>query len=264
MSHPVPVPVAQACGTALPYSGVVRREQTNNTDRVILFHSNIGIAGTVGLLVGLPATPNLIPLTIPTLALGDDNGGPTSAKAMKASLNIVNVTAPFTIGGRVSVLNARQRVRLPVAPASMTKAQWDTFIDDVKAHPDTMPFSGGEFLHGREFPCMPIDDSYNEFDEFLGTIDSNTFLSAVAIWPGLVPYKRRMTCNVVIFEVPAAPQEYTLTLKAGYYTRWPLNSVPGQSQVKVRTAPLTTINQAIARLEALGSGGHAPASDSVG
>jgi hypothetical protein len=48
----------------------------------------------------------------------------------------------------------------------------------------------------------------------------------------------------VIMEAPSVAQAYTLQFSGSWYTRWPLDTVPGQSMRPVPTAPASAINAA--------------------
>lgn len=257
LSHNIPTPVAEACGSALPYSGIFRRELTISTaERAIVIFSNVARAGTVALVIGNGATPGLTTQTIPTLALADDAGGPTSAKSMKAAVTLVSATAPLSRAGRITVLNSKQRFFLAATPSTSTQANWNTFIDTVKAHPDAKSYSATDFAHPVTFHCHPVDSRrYNEFVDFFGAVSADEFMRSLAVWPGSDPYARPMSSVIMIFEQPPTAQEYTASFRAAYYTRWPLNTIPGQTQRPVPTAPLSNINAHQQALERLGSQG---------
>lgn len=251
--HPMPTPVAQACGTALPFSGVSRFDFNQSTDRTIIFAANTGTSAMTSLRVTLGGTPGLTLSNIPVINASDSTGGPTSGKAMKLSLDLVNSTSLLNMGGRVTVLNARQRVLLPAAPASMSSAQWNLFIADVRNHPDARSYGGADFREPKMFLAHPVDDGYNEFEEWLGTTNADRYCDHFAVWSGSVPQKRRMSTIIMVFESPPSTQEYTVSIRSSYYTRWPLSSVPGQTQRQVPTAPLTVINAHAISAESMGS-----------
>lgn len=258
ITHPIPTPVAEACGSALPYAGIFRHELAVSTERVVVLFSNVGRSGTVALVVGLPTAgaAGLTVRTIPTLSLGDDAGGPTSCKAMKGCFSLVNVTAPLNRAGRVTVLNSKQRFLVGAPFSTMTLAQWATFVDTVKTHPDAVSYGGHDFEHPVSFHTYPVDSrAYGEFHDFAGATTSDEFGRSIAIWPGVDPYVRPMSCIVTIFEIPPSTQEYTLSFRAAYYTRWPLNTIPGQTQRRIPTAPLDLINRHVQAMEAAGSRG---------
>lgn len=257
ITHSIPTPVAQACGSALPYSGIFRRELTvNTTERVLVFFTNTGRAGTVATVVGLSNPPVATAQTIPTLALADDAGGPTSAKAMKAGVFVSCVTAPLNRAGRVTVLNAKQRILLPAGPGSMSLAQFNTVIDAIKAHPDSLSYTASDFTHPTGFHCHPVDSRvYDQFFDFHGAVSADDMVRSLAVWPGVDPFPRPLSGIVMIFELPPTPQEYTLSFRASFYTRWPLNTIPGQTQRKIPTAPLGMINNHMTLIENVGSRG---------
>jgi len=51
-----------------------------------------------------------------------------------------------------------------------------------------------------------------------------------------------MSVIAFIFDPATDPQDYSVTVRASYYTRWPLTSVPGQSMRNIPTADAKIIN----------------------
>lgn len=252
-SHAAPAPVGIACGDAFPYHGLIRQDAALTiVERYLLVVANTGRAGTVAELVRLTAVPTHTLYTVSTLALADDAGGPTSGRAMKLSLTMVNSTQLLAMGGRVTVLNAKQRVALPAAPNVMTLAQYNTFLNEIRQHPDSQSYSGVDFREPQMFTAHPVDDEFTHFEEWIGTMSVDGLADHYAVWPGGVPQPRRMSTIFVVFEVPAAPQDYTFTIRPSFYTRWPLSTVPGQAQKPIPTAPLQLINQHVVQASALG------------
>jgi len=252
--HSLPTPVAQACGAALPYSGISRLDSTVGTaDRVVLIATNTGNSANVILRITLGGSPGYGMSYIPVLGAADDAGGPTSGRAMKLALEMVNSTPLLNMGGRVTVLNARQRLLLPAAPSVMTTAQWNSVLVDVRTHPDARSYGGCDFQLPKIFTAHPVDDAYNEFDEWRGTTSVDLYADHWAVWPSSLPQKRKMSAIIAVFEAAPSSQDYTITTHASFYTRWGLNTVPGQTQTPVPTAPLTVINDHLAHIENTGS-----------
>lgn len=253
----LPVPTLVSEGSAFHASGVMRNEVTQAIGtRFMIVCSSTGHSGTPGSIV-FPAVPTVGIRTIPTLALGGTAGGPTSGRAMKAGVTIVNSTAALNRGGRVYVLNSNQRVELPAAPSAMIPADWDTMMNEIVAHPKTRALSGSHFAEPKTLVCHPTDQAdYLNYGEWYGGITVDNFWSHISIWPGVVSQRRPMSAVYIVFEGPAAVQDYTVSWRAHYYTRWPLDSILGQSQKFVPTKDAKTLNDGRDHAEASGSALH--------
>lgn len=255
--HPGLIPTVLSQGNAFAISGVVRQELAlTTTDTVIYCITNTGRSGTVAVrMSNNTTTPSTAAYTIPTLSTADDVGGPTSGRAMKCTVEIVNVSAPLYMGGRVYVLRAHQRVPLLADPTVMTIAQQSALIDSIKSHPDCRSYAGTDFV--KPFRCHSevVDhDNYTGYGEWKGTDTVTNFMAHSSIWPGLDPLVRPMSATWIIFQRPAANQDYTMSFKASFYTRWPLNTVPGSRQTPVPTAPAHIVNAATMVRERIGGG----------
>jgi len=252
-NNPALIPTVLSQGNAFPITGVVRHELAlTANDTLIYCVTNTGRSGTVAVRLHNNGTTSYTGLfTVPLLATADDVGGPTSGRAMKCTIEAVNVTAPLSMGGRVYVLNAHQRITLPADPTLMTVAQQTTLIDSIKAHPDCLSYAGTDFIKPFKMHSDVVDhDTYTGYGEWKGTDTVATFLQHAAIWPGVDPLARPMSAMWVVFQRPAATQDYTVSFKASYYTRWPLNTVPGTRQTPVPTAPASVVNAATSNRKA--------------
>lgn len=246
-NHPALIPTVLSQGNAFALTGVVRQELAlAATDTVVYCITNTGRSGTVAARISNNgSTPSTGIFTIPLLAAADDVGGPTSGRAMKCTVELVNVTAPLYMGGRIYVLNAHQRVPLLAEPSVMTITQQTALIDSIKSHPDCRSYAGTDFVKPYRCHSEVVDhDLYTGYGEWKGTDTVTTFMAHSSIWPGLDPLIRPMSAMWIVFQRPAANQDYTLSFKASYYTRWPLNTVPGTRQTPVPTAPAHIVNAA--------------------
>jgi hypothetical protein len=182
--------------------------------------------------------------TVPTLALADDVGGPTSGRAMKIGLSLVNTTPLLNRGGRVFQLNANQRLKLARAPSAFLQADYFALADSIQAFPDTIEYDASEFGKTREFTGSVVDyANYEAFQEWEGTNTIDEFYAHFTVWPGSSPDTRPMSTIFIVFSPPAVAQTYTLSAKSAHYTRWPIDTIPGQSQLPIPTAPIATINR---------------------
>jgi len=98
------IPTVLNQGRAFPYTGVVRLDFTHALNETyILAATNTGTSGTV-FSVGYLSPAGIVAYavyTIPTIALADNAGGPTSGRSMKFSLGLVNTTPLLSRGGRI-------------------------------------------------------------------------------------------------------------------------------------------------------------------
>jgi len=244
--HPAIIPSALRSGTAFPYTGLVRKSVEIGTDaRTLVAVTNAGNSGTVMMVMKVVgSTVNLAAHTIPTISKADDNGGPTSGRAMKAGVSIVNTTQLLSRGGRVFVLDGRSRVKIAKSPSTMTGPEVESLMDEIIAFPDTKSYDGSHFGETREMSCAVVDNvSYNDFTWWSGTETVNDFASHFAIWTGSPVYQRPMSTIWLVFDTPAAAQSYSMTARASYYTRWSVDTVTGQSQKDIPVAPVATVNK---------------------
>jgi len=237
------VPVISSEGKAFPTRGIVRDDATISASTFMYIATNGGVSGTVLGAVVNSAAPSLVPFTIPTLALSDSSGGPTSGRAMKLGLTLVNTTKVLDQGGRLYILHSNQRFSLPAAPSAMTQAQWTTFFGTVKDHPDTTPYQGADFSNPKAMVSHPISDpDYHDYNQWVGTETFDQFAAHWATWSGASVRNRPMSTIVILFEIPSASQSYTVSVSANFYTRWPITSIPGQHSTYVPTAPAAVLN----------------------
>jgi len=246
------IPTAFRTGKAYPIKGVTRATVTLTTiRRVLIGVTNIGVAGSVMTVVTVNTgvTPytidSAVVATIPLLAAADSAGGPTSGRAMKAYVNLVNTTQVLQRDGRVYHLNGTARVRLPALPSLMSGTQWSALMDEIVAMPSAQPYAADAFGgKGKDFTCSVVDArTYEDFEEWSGTLDLDSFWGHIGIWPGGISTDRPMTTVWLVLEKPATTQQvYAVTAGAAFYTRWPLTSVPGQNMTDVPVASPDFVN----------------------
>jgi len=257
----VPVPTIVSEGNALPHTALVSHDfkvggpvnvgdNTPNTDKTILLCTNTGRSGTVGVLfkvseAGFVVQGSSQTLTIPTLASDSASGGPTGLRAMKLSVSVVNCSNALVCGGRITYLNSSQRLPREVNGEDGSKGYQD-LIDAVKTAPARRRIQGIDLVKPKHLIAYPIDQSeYISFNDSEGTQNMKNFLRSVVTageGESNVVNRRPMSIIAFIFEPVAAEQDYSVTIRASYYTRWPLLTVPGQSMSAIPTAHPDKIN----------------------
>lgn len=267
----IPAPSVTSDGKALPHTGLTSGDfVVGSTDTTLLFITNTGSSGTVGALFNVSPngtyTDGLQVFTIPTLAAADSAGGPSAARAMKFSVSVTNCTNALRRGGRVTYLNSSQRLP-PVLAVSDSSGNW---VDDyshiilgIKDSPYRRRITGeslGVAPGGKTTQLIgyPVDSvNYSKFRPFHGTLTFNEFRNYVMGasndrdgTPIVDPSERSMSIVAYIFDPVTVPQDYSVTIRASYYTRWPLTSVPGQSMRNMPTADASVVNHARDHAEA--------------
>lgn len=241
------IPALTHQGRAFPYTGVVRADITMGVlDTIVIAATNVGIAGTVlsFAIANGAGAPVFTTATIPTISAADFAGGPTSARSMKFSLGLSCTTPLLSRGGRVSVLNGQSRLRIDLPPSTMTAAVFGAIVTSIRGMPNTQIYDNTHFGETREMSGSVVDSvTYEDFEEFVGTETTDEFWEHIAVWPGSVRRDRPMSTAWIVISPPAFQQTYTVSVKAAYYTRWGLSTVPGQSQIDIPTAPASIVNR---------------------
>jgi hypothetical protein len=249
---PHPVPSLISDGMALPHTSLVSDDFTVGTENTkILVVSNVGNAGTVGFLIEvnyLGWVEDIVLLTIPTVSLSDAAGGPSAGRAMKFSCSVINCTNRLKRGGRVTYLNSSQR--LPKVEG--TSSQWNllAIINGIKNSPYRRRTMGDNLVTPRHLIGFPVDSSsYTRFGNWRGTLTPTEYIAHVLgaspinlVGDALPISQRPMSVVAFVFDPVSDPQDYSVTIRASFYTRWPLESVPGQSMRMIPTGPAALIN----------------------
>lgn len=245
----MPAPCVTSDGKALDHTSLVSTDfAVGTTNRTLLLVTNTGDSGTVAWLGNYDTNGIFVDggqtLTIPTMATADYAGGPSAARAMKLAVSVVNCSNGYRRGGRVTYLNSSQRLPAyeDVPGGGYT---WTPIIDGIKNSPYRKRINGETLVHPLQLISYPVDSiEYASFRPFRGTLPSEAFLSHVlgSKVGDLMPQPRPMSIIAYIFEPVADVQDYSVTVRASYYTRWPLTSVPGQSMKMMPTADPKVIN----------------------
>jgi len=245
---PVPPPTAVSQGKALPHNGLVSGDfVVGSTNTTLLICTNTGESGTVGLLVNVNPAGEYVDgetlFTIPTLALSDAENGASAVRATKFSVNVTNCSNALKRGGRVTYLNSSQRLPLRATNAAY---RYGSIIAGVKSSPYRRRITGDMLGQPKQLIGYPVDaPAYDSFQPHLGTLTVNEFCSYLfrASVTDPTPRIRPMSTIIYIFDPVADPQDYSVTIRASFYTRWPLTTVPGQSMSLMPTADAKQINQ---------------------
>jgi hypothetical protein len=296
-SHNLLVPSVLSGGKSIPVNGVVKHHTTlhpgsstypNNALRSMTFVTNVGNSATTMVTVTFPdgqylnyantsmvdaTTPNIyitmVAHSVATLSLAGWEGGPTAARAMKASLSISNNSNNYAVGGRTYFTNLTQRIKFPKAPVTMITDEWNAVFDVIRDATSTRDDDGLIYKRSTNtYTCHPIgEQEYVKFNEFRGNLTPSGFLEHIGVWAqspdtatampegtvatgthtasglGGVHEYRPMSTLVFLTEPATNAQEYTLTSRSTFVTRWPLETVLGQSMRDSATAESTKINQ---------------------
>ena len=244
---PVAPPTAISSGKALPHNGLVSGDfVVGSTNTTVLVCTNTGDSGTVGVLWNVSPAGEYVDgetvFTIPTLALADNEGGASAVRASKLSVTVVNCTNTLKRGGRVTYLNSSQRL-----PERKTNAalRYAAIIEGVKSSPYRRRITGDQLSHPQQLIGYPVDATrYEEFTPHNGTLTADEFAPYLfrASLTDPAPKTRPMSTVVYIFDPVTDPQDYSVTIRASYYTRWPITTVPGQSMTMMPTADPKAIN----------------------
>lgn len=249
------IPSYQTCGEAFPMRGVVRKTiALAGGECLIVVATNPGLFGTVMSTVQFNPTLGANAVrevhTIPVMAQTDTAGGPTSARAMKCSLVMTCTTPVLDRGGIVYRLHAQQRIKLPdsLSGPGWSGIAWELFSRGIQSHPDVRTGDLSEYGKPRELISNVVDQTrYHDFHEFLGTATVEEFWRVISCWSvagvGSELEDRPMSTSIYVIYAPSGkPQSINFSCYASWYTRWALDTVPGQAMRAVPTAPAEVLN----------------------
>jgi len=252
----MPAPSITSDGKALPHTGLTSGDfVVGSTNTTVLLVTNVGSAGTVGTLFNISPTGEwaggVQMFTIPTLAASDSAGGASAARAMKFSVSVVNCSNALKRGGRVTYLNSSQRLPAYTPAADGVPDNYSPIIQGIKDSPYRRRTTGdclgvGPGGKATQLIGYPVDSvEYSTFRPFQGTLGFSAFCGSVlGACSTNEPKPRSMSIVAYIFDPVSDPQDYSVTVRSSYYTRWPLTSVPGQSMRNMPTADAAVINHA--------------------
>jgi hypothetical protein len=245
------IPVSRTCGTGLSVSGMVSSELTHNVgERTLFIVNNYGTSGSIMCKVTRTAAAAITKTiyTVPLLQSTAQLGGPTSGRSMKAGISVLNNTPALTAGGRVYMLDADQRMSIPDDLYALSPTEFDEFCDKIKSHPNRIPFDGATFKPVQHFHTHVVDTvQYETFNPWTGTDLTSAFGSHMFEYPGTPDMnKKSMSTLLIILEGPAATQDYTITARGQWMTRWALDTIGGYVSKKIPVASPAVVDSAYA------------------
>jgi len=190
-------------------------------------------------------------------------------------LSVCNTSNSYKRGGAVYYLNSSQRLPGYEFPAGSGFYSMEQIVDSVIAHPSTKRTSGAELSAPKQLISHPVDNTaYHTYSPWQGTLDRSAFLlhhvttsNVLAASSGqqqgsstdgnaeshtTTEMQRPMTTMVYVFMPTGGPgdvQDYSVTIRASFYTRWPLHTAPGQAMKNTPTAPPHVINNHVDHAE---------------
>lgn len=218
----------------------------------LVFASNVGTSGMLASVVQYTATSvqvaTITGVVIPSLAKSNTAENltlaPSSSRAQKCGLQLVNITAAVNACGLVMAANVPARFEFPTNPSAMTGQQWEAVRMDLVSSPLVKTYSGAEFLRRYEIIVTLSDhatyEAFKEWDDTGGMTPAqvvDNWYKHIADWPGTAMSARPMTTIVLVLDTPTSPQTYNLAASGTFLCRWPIATVPGQM---VHEVPLTT------------------------
>lgn len=247
-----------------PIQGTIRKEPIQAaTVSYFLIVSSIPGRSTVAMYGSYPAGGGAtIPYTatpfelwsLPLLAATAAFGGATSSRVTKAGVRVTNATANLYQGGRLYVSHLDQRMRFPADPSTMTASQWVSTFDTIRSLPEPMtrPHSWKDYanrssLEDKSQYIHVVDEvKYADYNIHNGPCpDGLDFFDHVAVWNGSEELSRPMSTLVFSWTAPSTSlhvQDLTFNVDAQYLTRWPVDTVPGQSAITLAAAPQAVVS----------------------
>jgi hypothetical protein len=235
-------------GKALPHNGLVSGDfVVGSTNTTLLVCTNTGDSGTVGVLWNVSPAGEYVDgqrvFTIPTLAAADNENGASAVRASKLGVSVSNCSNALKRGGRVTYINSSQRLPLR---STNSAVRYAANIEGIKDSPYRRRITGDMLGRPMQLISYPVDGAeYESFNPHHGTLTESEFCAYCfrASITDSVPHTRPMSIIAFIFDPVAEPQDYSVTVRASYYTRWPLTTVPGQSMRLMPTADAKLINR---------------------
>jgi len=190
--------------------------------------------------------------TCPLLKDVPGSDTPTTVRAGKLSLTLVNSTPTLYVGGRIYVANISERIYIPALPMSMTWTQWQDLVTWLIGNPRSRMMSAQEFVSPKKLVAYPVNNvQYEEFNAYVGAKTASAFAGHFTT-QSVAPHPMS-TIMVYIPPGAATAQDWTATIRATFETRWPLNTVQSRAQTPIPVAPAGVINSLRHDAEKMGS-----------
>lgn len=247
-----PVPVSQPCGSATTYYGArkVVIPLNINTDRLIFVTSTGSSGAVMGMVTRTNATGalsyNVYGLNKISTCGTATVVGPTSGRSQTCSFELTNFSNPLNAGGEILIIPLVQRLGVTGMPS-----QWQAsggFSSVVTALMDLGKFRPNnliDFMHvpkPRQYYCSVADRTiYERFEPWraVETDDAagfNDYSTEFMTWEGLGNETRRprgMNYYAIYIPAVATNQSLSITVRASFYLRWPLNTPLAEMQTAI-------------------------------
>jgi hypothetical protein len=120
-------------------------------------------------------------------------------------------------------------------------------VNSIKDSPYRVRITGDVLGTPTRLVGFKTDNTnYLKFHTWEGTLNDSefgeTFAGRSATFSSN-PRERSMSIIAFVFDPTPDTQDYTVTVRASYYTRWPLTTVPGQSMKSMPTADQKEVNR---------------------
>lgn len=257
---PLPVPTTVSAGKALSHTALASHSFSVPTNRsAILLALQSPGTSTVGYHALLDSNGLLVPgseqlYDMPTLTTGAQSGGCTASRAMRLSCAVVNTTNAVNRGGAVTYINSAQRF-----PQITNNFFFGNIVDAIRESPYRKVTSGDLLLGTVDNPnkltAYPTDmPLYNSFSEHEGNVGADAFLRRLATYliyngDSYAALPRCMSIIAWVFDPPPVENTYRVTIRSSFYTRWPLESVPGYHMKPIPTVDAATYNRVVDHAE---------------
>lgn len=239
-------------GESFPIKGLVRETLTTvaGTSYIYIFHNAGDASNAFGVIKNDGVAPTFQSLGVPVVGSKASAAGPTTGRALKLSVHLQNDTALLARGGRCYIHTAANRIRLPQLPSTMSSAQVTALADVLKAHPATRACSGTDFGGPTEYTSYPLDTTdYHDYRTWEGGVSFDIYAESFAVWDvaGANSTERPRPMAPIIFMIEdtgTAVQQWTMSVRPTWATRWAVDTVPGQNMRPLRTASPAEVNAA--------------------
>lgn len=232
---------------AFAASGTIEVNTNNTAGNVLMLITNPGNAGSVMSLTYWNTTAGTTLFTIPTLSQPGTSSGPMSGRAMKVGVDIVNNGKMLDMGGPVYVLKTSTKFGIPTSAFSLlTTTQLDALAAEIVAFPKKLMYNACDLTKPKRYvAAVRNQDRYESFRPWLGTLMTDQFQDvAVLDSTGGTNDAPMEFIWIYLPHTTTVANAFTIRARAAFYTRWPHDSIPGQSQKPIPTATASHINKA--------------------
>lgn len=246
-----PVPVSQPCGSATTYYGArkVVIPLNTNTDRLIFVTSTGSSGAVMGMVTRTNSTGalsfNVYGLNKISVCGTATVVGPTSGRSQTCSFELTNFSNPLNAGGEILIIPLVQRLGVSGMPSTWGSAGFSSIVAALMDLGRFKPNNLIDFMHvpkARQYYCSVADRTvYERFEPWraVETDDAagfNDYSTEFMTWEGLGNETRRprgMNYYAIYIPAVANAQSLSITVRASFYLRWPLNTPMAEMQTAV-------------------------------